>query len=201
MSTVATLNLGLPKLASHLVDTFFWNQLAELDYGMRRESADNDSEAHMLPFGDYISLDYSIPWSQGPTGEPCDRIFAQIAFDCHIQRSLPSTMQFPSHLPSRSFSSTLKDSSSDFLTAKSSISAHPTSAISSAAVDGSTLPSCDPDQDQVDPDYPDFEDFSTSSNVCDWRSVSVGDFVVIVGELWRTDYAHNDNFVRVSRPN
>ncbi|KAJ7488608.1 hypothetical protein B0H11DRAFT_2406684 [Mycena galericulata] len=191
MSTVATLNLGLPKLASHLVDTFFWNQLAELDYGMRRESADNDSEAHMLPFGDYI----------GPTGEPSDRIFAQIAFDCHIQRSLPSTMQFPSHLPSRSFSSTLKDSSSDFLTAKSSISAHPTSAVpysaQSAAVNGSTLPSCDPDQDQVDPDYLDFEDFSTSSTVCDWRSISVGDFVVIVGELLRADYAHNDNFVRV----
>ncbi|KAJ7725233.1 hypothetical protein DFH07DRAFT_970949 [Mycena maculata] len=201
MSTVATLNLGLPKVASHLVDTFFWNQLVELDYGMRREAADNDSEAHMLPFGDYVSLDYSIPWSQGPTGEPSDRIFARIAFDCHMQRSLPSTLQFPSHLPSRSFSSMLKNVTSDFLTAKSSISAQPTSSVlystQSAAVPGSILPSGDPDQDQVDPDYVDLEDCFTSSTVCDWRSISVGDFVVIVGELLRTDYAHNNNFVRV----
>ncbi|KAJ7489724.1 hypothetical protein B0H11DRAFT_2191818 [Mycena galericulata] len=193
-SPVATLNLGLPKLATNLVDTFFWNQLAELDYGMRRESADNDSQVHMLPDEGYIPLDYLIPWSQGPLGEPSDRIFTQIAFDCHIQRSLPSTISFPARLPSRSFSSSLNESISDFITATSSISAVGSPLIGRSSSSTSHTPhnrGTDSNSEDLD-----FDDFSYST-VCDWRSISVGDFVVIVCDLSRVDYPHLDNFVRV----
>ncbi|KAJ7831580.1 hypothetical protein B0H13DRAFT_2431536 [Mycena leptocephala] len=49
----ATINIGLPSWPSQQVDTFFWNQLAELGYVMCRESADNDSQYHLLPAGSY----------------------------------------------------------------------------------------------------------------------------------------------------
>ncbi|KAJ7929860.1 hypothetical protein B0H13DRAFT_1859344 [Mycena leptocephala] len=112
---VGSLNLGLPKYASQLVDTFFWNQLAELDDGVKRDSAYNESDAHMLPFGDYIQHGYLIVVNDRPSG---------------------------------TFG---------------------------------------------------FRDFSTSSPVCNWRSISVGAFVVLVGDLLRVDYPHNNSCVRSVR--
>jgi hypothetical protein len=49
----ATINIGLPSWPSQQVDTLFWNQLAELGYVMCRESADNDSQYHLLPSRSY----------------------------------------------------------------------------------------------------------------------------------------------------
>ncbi|KAJ6538397.1 hypothetical protein B0H10DRAFT_1971560 [Mycena sp. CBHHK59/15] len=69
-SPAAMITLGLPICAGHDVDTFFWNQLAELSFSMRRESADNDCLLPSLPDQDYI-----------------------------VTRVLPSQIQFPSIYP------------------------------------------------------------------------------------------------------
>ncbi|KAJ6561261.1 hypothetical protein B0H10DRAFT_1966609 [Mycena sp. CBHHK59/15] len=53
-SPTAMITLGLPICAGHDVNTFFWNQLAELSFSMRCESADNDCLLPSLPDQDYI---------------------------------------------------------------------------------------------------------------------------------------------------
>ncbi|KAJ6538244.1 hypothetical protein B0H10DRAFT_2245931 [Mycena sp. CBHHK59/15] len=81
-----TINLGLPQWAPHETDTLFWNQVAELGYTMRRESADNDTLTYMLPYEDHLPIHQIIPWSIGPNGDSWDRIFIQVAADCPYYR-------------------------------------------------------------------------------------------------------------------
>lgn len=78
--------------------------MAELGYTMRRESADNDSLTHMLPYEDHLvnnrflllffqahtadglqPIHQIIPWSIGPNGDSWDRIFIQVAADCPVR--------------------------------------------------------------------------------------------------------------------
>ncbi|KAF7340753.1 hypothetical protein MSAN_02103700 [Mycena sanguinolenta] len=88
------LSIGLPANAPHSVDCAFWNQLAELDYVVKREAADDDC---VLPNVDieYMAAHQVIPWSLGPQGDNDDRVFVRIGPSCtKLWRSLPSRLVF-----------------------------------------------------------------------------------------------------------
>ncbi|KAJ7086526.1 hypothetical protein C8R44DRAFT_893588 [Mycena epipterygia] len=185
----ATINIGLPKWSHHEIDICFWNQLNELSYTMRRESADNDCLVHSMRAGDYTPIQCLIPWSVGPSGEPSDRLFVQIELGCPVHRSLPSQIKFQSfsHAPEPRDSPTI--AITNFMA-------------STSAMDYVLLsPPPPPPADEEDED----DDFATSissgsftSSVDgDWRSLRVGDFVAVVCDFVRLDYPDNNGFIRV----
>ncbi|KAJ6603891.1 hypothetical protein B0H10DRAFT_2195727 [Mycena sp. CBHHK59/15] len=167
-------------------------------YSMRRESADNDSLAYLFPdsdFCDYIPIKSVVPWSLGPTGELSDRVFAQVAIDCPVRRSVPSRLCFPS----RSLSE-----SSEPPASPTAILAHFHAVVASIdaktdSVSASTDPEAEMASAESEGTYLDLDDFASSCDTedGDWRSLKIGDFVILVCDLSREDCPHDGAFVRV----
>ncbi|KAJ6619387.1 hypothetical protein B0H10DRAFT_2368722 [Mycena sp. CBHHK59/15] len=187
-----TINLGLPQWAPHETDTLFWNQVAELGYTMRRESADNDSLTHMLPYEDHLPIHQIIPWSIGPNGDSWDRIFIQVAADCPIVRTLPSKVMLPSGLSSHALPTSPNTAVANFHAAIAAVNINvipnPAALSSNSGIPATSSSSSDDD-----------EFLSNSSSMPDLSSLPssevlmVGDFVVVVCDLVRIDYQVNNH--------
>ncbi|KAJ6587245.1 hypothetical protein B0H10DRAFT_1961534 [Mycena sp. CBHHK59/15] len=170
----ATINIGLPKWSHH-----------EIDIGFGTNSM--NSATLCAP------IQCLIPWSVGLSGEPSDRLFVQIELGCPVHRSLPSQIKFQSfsHAPEPRDSPTI--AITNFMAS--------TSAMDYVLLSPPPPPAFEADEDEDDDSATSISSGSFTSSVDgDWRSLRVGDFVVVVCDLVRLDYPDDNGFLRVSLP-
>ncbi|KAJ7233263.1 hypothetical protein B0H12DRAFT_1076642 [Mycena haematopus] len=193
----ATLSLGLPTCAPNLIDTFYWNQLAALDYAVRRESAENDCLLPDVAAGQdhvgYIKNRQLVPWTLGPSGLPTDRVFIRISADCTVLRRLPSQVSFPLSPELLELPGSPRALLADSYDVVSAIGAIPFTAAAPCydddIADGDRVDSgASTDSDDSDSDDPD---------LVSWRSLRIGDLVVARCELFRADYDEGGKYTTV----
>ncbi|KAJ6537164.1 hypothetical protein B0H19DRAFT_1382859 [Mycena capillaripes] len=182
-----TIGLGLPRKASQMVDTFYWNQLNELDYTMRRESADNDSLLHLLPSGNYIPIRKFVPWSCGPSGDATDRVFIQFPPRCKINRRLPSSVRLAYDIfPSNFWASVIAlDNTQELITC--------------ADAPPSNLPPITTLSTLSDEEISSFDSEEVEEEDNDWRSLTIGDFIVVLSSDPSTTTASVGFYSRISQ--
>ncbi|KAJ7070380.1 hypothetical protein B0H15DRAFT_807100 [Mycena belliarum] len=196
------------------MDTFFWNQMAELSFVIRRECADNDALEHMrhhytTDYSDveYMSIKHIIPWVLGPNGDSFDRILIQVPPTCKviyasIRRSLPSQLWFGHKIvpsPSPPLSHVIP--AADFSAATSVISACSTSFSNSLSwttqrrpsTPVQSQPSCSNSGSSSDSEHGSISDSGTDLSLINSTECYVGNLVAIMCELGRVDYPCSDS--------
>ncbi|KAJ6562054.1 hypothetical protein B0H19DRAFT_1068738 [Mycena capillaripes] len=159
-----------------MVDTFYWNQLNELDYTMRRESADNDSLLHLLPSGNYTSSLFEN-LSPGVAVRPGLRTGSSSSSHPDVKH-LPSGVRVAYNIfPSNFWASMIDpDNTQELITCIDAppINLPPVSTLSDEET--SSFGSEDEEEENEDNG---------------WHSLTIGDFVVVLCDLMRVDFMND----------
>ncbi|KAK6984010.1 hypothetical protein R3P38DRAFT_2807208 [Favolaschia claudopus] len=184
------LAIGFSTDACNELDTVAWNQLAELDFIMRRDAAENDCLLPEIDFGSaYKDIKHTVPWSTGPSEDSRNnRVFLRISRESTIVRSIPSHTVLASRSPPMQ---ALPTDPLDILL----------TSLKRARIRDGGVVSHPADADGDENDFEDAINYPSESGsvvqLLSYHHLSVGDFVVALCDMICVEYPIDDGFIRV----